>query len=168
MESRGKAYSPGYLYPIIKLLTETAIKPNELVDLNWTQVDLEKRQIHFLRTDSSQERALEISAELASLLEKKRKTTGPVLLTYYREPFTKAKLSRLINEFKVMGTCKLKWTPMDLRHSFAVNFLEQGGDMRRLQYVLGHNNVFDTKRLYAEVLTKKAQGEAKSPFEIGS
>jgi hypothetical protein len=40
--------------------------------------------------------------------------------------------------------------------------------MGRLQYILGHCNVFDTKRLYAEVLTKKARREAESPFEIGS
>lgn len=66
-----------------------------------------------------------------------------------------------------MGSCKLKWTPMDLRHSFAVNFLAQGGEMR-LQYILGHNNIFDTKRLYGEVVALKAQEEAKSPFEIGS
>jgi site-specific recombinase XerD len=102
------------------------------------------------------------------MLERKKKATGQVFLTYYKEPFTKTKLSLLINEFKVMGGCKLKWTPMDLRHSFAVSFLEEGGEMRQLQYVHGHYNVFDTKRLYAEVLSKKAQKEVKSPFEIGS
>lgn len=130
-------------------------------------MNLESREVFFPQTDSARERALKISDELAAILEKQKRNSGPVFMTYYREPFTKAKLTRLINEFKVMGTCKLKWTPMDLRHSFAVGFLENGGDMRALQRIMGHNNVFDTKRLYGEALTKKAQEEAKSPFEIG-
>ncbi len=102
------------------------------------------------------------------MLEKKKKAVGPVFMTYYREPFTKTKLARLVNEFKIKGGFKAKWTPMDLRHSFAVNFLLSGGDMKRLQYILGHQNVFDTKRLYADVLTKTVRTTAESPFEMGS
>lgn len=57
---------------------------------------------------------------------------------------------------------------MDLRHSFAVNFLKSGGDMRRLQQILGHENIFDTKRLYAEALNKSEPVDVFNPFEIGS
>jgi site-specific recombinase XerD len=57
---------------------------------------------------------------------------------------------------------------MDLRHSYAVNFLKAGGDIRKLQHVLGHENVFDTRRLYAEVVTQPEVLEVKNPFEIGS
>lgn len=144
------------------------MKPNEVVDLNWKQVDLEQRKVTFLKTESSQERVLEISIEPPLILEKRKKNVGPVFITYYREPFTRPKLARMVNEFKIRGTFKKKWTPMDLRHSFAVNYLMSGGDIRQLQYLLGHWNVHDTKKLYAEVLTKRAASTAQSPFEIGS
>jgi site-specific recombinase XerD len=163
-----KAFSPGYFYPILKMFVETAAKPNELVDLTWLQVNLEAREIHFPGTLKSQERKLKISEELTSILEKRKKATRYVFVTYYKEPFTKTKLARLVNEFKIKTNCKIRWTPMDLRHSFAVNFLRAGGDIRRLQQILGHDNVFDTKRLYAEALRKSEPVEAFNPFEIGS
>ena len=165
---KSKAFSPGYLYPIIKILVETAVKPNEIVDLNWKQIDLEAKEVFFPKTDCAQERRVKISDELASIFEKNKKMTGLVFLTYYKEPFTKNKLRRLIEEFKVKTACKLPWTPMDLRHSFAVNYLLERGDMKQLQYILGHNNVFDTKRLYSEVLNKKLKTEVLNTFEIGS
>jgi len=163
-----KSYSPGYFYPILKMFVETAAKPNEIVDLMWNQVNLETREIHFPRTLKSQERRLKISEELVAILEKKKKTTGFVFMTYYKEVFTKTKLVRLINEFKIKTNCKIKWTPMDLRHSYAVHFLRAGGNIRRLQQILGHENVFDTRRLYAEALEEREPIDVPSPFEIGS
>ncbi len=165
---KAKEYGPGYLYPILKIFAETAAKHTDVVDLIWKQVDLEKREVKFLRTDKCQERTLPISEELTSLLEKKKKAFGPVFMTYYKEPFTKNKLSTLVNEFKVKGNCKIKWTPMDLRHSFSVNFLLKGGNINRLQYILGHGSVYETKKMYGAVVTEKFKNTAVSPFEFGS
>jgi len=89
-----------------------------------------------------------------------------VFLTYYKESFTKNKIRRLLEEFKAKSACKIQWTPMDLRHSFAVNFLRKGGDTKRLQYLLGHKSVFNTRRLYAQVEAKQTEGA--SPYESGS
>jgi len=54
---------------------------------------------------------------------------------------------------------------MDLRHSFAVNFLANGGDLKELQQILGHDNVYDTKRLYGEALEKRIINHVTNPFE---
>ncbi len=54
---------------------------------------------------------------------------------------------------------------MDLCHSFVVNYLSKGDDMRTLQEILGHDNVFDTKRLYGEAVKKKVTETVASPFE---
>ena len=43
----------------------------------------------------------------------------------------------------------------DLRHSFAVNFLIQGGNMKKFQRILGHKNIYDTKELYGETIKDK-------------
>jgi len=143
-----KDFSPGYLYPIIKICAETGAKPGEVLSLKWDQVDLEKRQIQFLQTEKIQARTLKISEELEKLLASKKKTTAPVFMTYYGEPFTMEKLFRALTEFRLNGSCKQKWTPTDLRHSFAVNFLAKGGEMKQLQYLIGHYNVFMTRTTY--------------------
>ena len=58
--------------------------------------------------------------------------------TYYREPFTRVKLTRAINEFKARGLYRRPWNLLDLRHSYGVNFLAQGGSLRDLQAIMGH------------------------------
>ncbi|MCB0412038.1 MAG: tyrosine-type recombinase/integrase, partial [Bdellovibrionales bacterium] len=131
-------YSPGYLYPIIKLFIETGAKVTEVVDLKWNQVNLVEKTVTFLGTDKSQERTLPISDELSSLLMRTQKEAGHVFKTYHREPFTRRKLSRAINEFKARGIYRKNWNLLDLRHSFATNFLSNGGSLRELQILLGH------------------------------
>jgi len=163
-----KDFSPAYMYPMIKFFAETAAKTHELCDLRWGQVDLAQRQIRLGEAEKIQARTLKISKDLASMLERNVKNAGPVFLTWRKEPFTKPKVGRLISEFKARGNCKLKWSPMDLRHSFAVNFLSSGGDLKELQYILGHAAIADTRLLYGEVIAKQAQENAESPFEIGS
>lgn len=74
------------------------------------------------------------------------------------------KLFRAIGEFKVKGLYKKDWTAMDLRHSFAVNFLAKGGDIKELQRILGHNSVYDTKRLYGEAAEEKVMQNTTSPY----
>lgn len=145
-----KKYSPGYLHPIIKLFAETGAKVTEAIELKWTQVDCVKRIVRFVGTERSQGRVLPISEELATLLSKKSRETGYVFKTVYREPFTRTKLTRTINEFKVRGLYRRDWNLLDLRHSFGVNFLANGGSLRDLQVLMGHANIFDTKRLYGD------------------
>lgn len=145
-------FSPGYLYPIIKLFSETGAKVTEVIELKWQQVDCVKRTIHFVGTNKSQPRAIKISEELASILVKRQKASGIVFKTYYREPFTRVKLTRAINEFKQRGLYRKPWNLLDLRHSFAMNFLAAGGSLLELQYLMGHENIFDTRRLYGSTL----------------
>lgn len=167
--TNAKAYSPGYFYPILKMFSETGAKLSEITDLNWQQIDFDSKEIIFPKTIKSQSRKIKISDELVSILEKRKKTTGYIFKTYYNEPFTKPKLARLVNEFKIKASCDIKWTLMDLRHSFAVNYLRTGGDIRQLQYLIGHDHIYDTKRLYAEALANAdTRAESLNPFEIGS
>ncbi|MFP5491657.1 MAG: tyrosine-type recombinase/integrase [Bacteriovoracia bacterium] len=160
-----KSYSPGYLYPMIKLISETASKNKEVVDLKWNDVNLEKGTIHFVENKAGKERTLPISEELVTLLKNKPKKTGVLFWTYYNEPFTTNKFHRLVTEFKLANLYKGDWTPLDLRHSFAVNFLSRGGDMKELQYILGHGVLSDTRRLYGESAKEMITKAITNPFE---
>ena len=159
-----KAYSPGYLYPIVKMFAETACKTSELVHLEWSDVNLSKKIIKLKGQNKGQERKVHLSDELIALLSKKEKMSGRVFMTYYKEPFTSKKVILAINEFKLKTRYSLKWCPMDLRHSFAVNYLSKGGDIRELQMILGHYNVFETKRLYGEAMVKNIAENSVSPY----
>ena len=146
-----KAFSPGYLYPLIKMYAETAAKTSEVTDLIWSEVNFDKGEVRFVQTTASRERTVKLSEEMIEILKKKKASKGNVFLTYYGKAFTQNKIRRAFHEFKIKGTYKKDWGPMDLRHSFAVNFLRGGGDMKELQYILGHERVFQTKQLCGEI-----------------
>ena len=144
-------YSPSYLYPILKMFAETASKSQELVELTWGQIDLKKGLVTFSKKDKVQARTLKISDDLVDMLklkseEETQRPSDRVFMTYYKEPFTYEKLRRAVAEFREKGNYKKDWVIADLRHSFAVNFLADGGQMRELQRILGHGNVYDTKK----------------------
>ncbi len=160
-----KKYSPGYLYPIILMFAETAAKNKEIIDLAWKDVSLDKGEIFFKQNKAAKERTIKISDELVSLLKAKQYKRGQVFWTYYKEPFTSCKLHYAITEFKKKNLYKDDWTPLDLRHSFAVNFLAKGGDMRELQRILGHGQVSDTRKLYGEAATIKTAKTVTNPFK---
>lgn len=156
-------FSPGYLYPLLRMFVETGAKSTEVADLTWKDIDLEKRLVKFKQTTTSRERTLEISDELAQLLSKKKSKQGYIFLTYYGESFTKCKLGRAITEFKVKSKFEKNWCCSDFRHSFAVHFLSKGRSLNELQYILGHSHVQQTKQLYGEV-TKRVI--AKNPKNL--
>jgi integrase len=116
-------YSPGYLYPIIKLFVETGAKVTEVVELKWSEVDCIGRTVELRGTDRSQSRILPVSEEMTTFRSTKQRETGHVFKTYYREPFTRVKLARAISEFKTKGLYRRDWNQLDLRHSFGANLL---------------------------------------------
>lgn len=157
-------FSPGYLYPLLKMFVETGAKSSEVADLTWKDIDLDKRQVKFKQTTSSRERTLEVSEELASLLSKKKSKQGHVFLTYYGEPFTKCKLGRAVTEFKVKSKFSKNWSCSDFRHSFAVHFLSKGESLNKLQHLLGHSNVYQTKQLYGNVTKQVLAKNSANPY----
>ena len=159
-----KSYSLGYLYPIVKILAETGAKINEVVELEWNDIDFSKKEVSFKKGKKNQARVISLSNELMQILLGKKKGCTRVFMTYYKEPFTPKKIHLLINEYREKTNCKIKWHPMDLRHSLAVNFLSQGGTLKELQKILGHDNVYDTKRLYGEIVKEKIIDSVTSPF----
>ena len=155
--SEVKRLSPGYLYPIIKLVHETLLKTNELFILSSKSLKPDHK-ILLKGTGSSQERTLAITPELYQTL--KNKADSDLLFkTYYGEGFTKNKLTRAIKEFKTKSKTKFPWNLMDIRHSRAVELIESGKSFEELKYILGHKSLFDTKRMYGDAVKKDLESK---------
>ena len=160
-----KHYSPGYLYPIIKVLSETAPRVFEMGDIIWDDIDLKEGTVILGARTNSNYRRLKLSPELLKILSKENRKSKRVFMTYFNQPFTPQRLTYALKEFKQKMGYKKEFSPIDLRDSFAVNFLKKGGHIKELQYILGHSNVFVTKKIYGKVATE-IMNLRPSPFSL--
>lgn len=158
-----KKYSPGYFYPIFLMVTETAAKTTEVLSLKWSQVDLKNKTVTLIGHKTLSNRIIKISDELTQLLENKKRSSDFVFTNLYGKQFTKKQLGYAMTEFKHHHKIKEKWMYFDLRHSFARNYLEDGGTMSDLQKILGIRSIDTAREIYGYQPSKNLS--LKSPFE---
>jgi len=146
-------------YPALMQLYATAIytgmRAGELLGLRWDDVDLERRLITVQRsytnpTKSSRIRRVPILDPLLPLLRAwKLACPSPELVFPNRQDrmhprsasVTKAVFHRVRARAKIEGL-----TFHDLRHTFASHWVLKGGDIYRLQQILGHSSIELTQR----------------------
>ncbi len=145
---------------LIYLLLDTGLRASELIDLNLDDIDLEKRRLIVLNGKGNKERILPFS-----------KTTKWVLSIYLEgvtgKPFNmnRTSLATLIGRMGEKAGVK-DAHPHKFRHTFAINYLKNGGDVFSLQEMLGHSTL-DMVRHYVKLATvdvEKAH-ERASPVE---
>jgi integrase/recombinase XerD len=130
--------------PEHKLLIETAImtglRPSELLALKKDDIDLFENTITIKNTKTYCDRIITIDKALATKLQyhifKKniRDKIFPLCLRTYQDILTR--------EGKKLG---FKVTPYMLRHTFATQYVENGGNLLMLKSILGHSNIKTTE-----------------------
>ena len=150
---------------IIRLLLSTGIRASELCGITMGQIDLEHRSVmvngksrgrdpktrmvYFgMRTRRSLWRYL-------ATLPDGRLSDAPLFISKRGGPLTRHALYQLISrlgERAGIDDCK----PHRFRHTFAINYLRNGGDVLTLQVVLGHTSL-RMVRLYAKIAAQDCQ-----------
>jgi len=73
------------------------------------------------------------------------------------------RLQRAMRRFKKHFPNGKNWGPHALRHSFAFNFLKQGGNMYQLQAILGHKSIDVTVDTYGQIAAQDVENAC--PYE---
>lgn len=125
----------------------TGRRRSELVDLTWDDVDLKGRR-YFVRQQKVHLSAWFPANDgfLAVLNGIPEKDRQGFVFKRWRHPDTITQLVK--KELKKAGLASFRMH--DLRHSFAVLFIEAGGGLRVLQELLGHSQ-YRTTEIYAHV-----------------
>lgn len=145
------ASSVGYRdYTIILTLLDTGIRCSELTGLRLTDVNLESRLLK-VWGKGSKERMVPIGAKVQKALWKYLSLYRPepiiprydqVLLTRDGHPLTKDRLESIVERYgKKAGITGVRVSPHTFRHTMAVIFLRNGGDVFSLQRILGHSQL---------------------------
>jgi site-specific recombinase XerD len=129
------------------------LRAAELVDLRWSQVDLDNARLHVRRVKNGVPSVHPLKGdELRALRKLKRESESSeyVFVTERRSPFSTKGFASLIERAGKAAGFKFGVHPHMLRHAAGYKLANDGVDTRSLQAYLGHKNIQHTTR-YTEM-----------------
>ena len=149
---------------ILELLYGSGLRVNELISLDWADVDLDGRFLAVLGK-GSKERQTPFGEPARDLLLRWREyahsqgyaTEGDVPVFYAEKKNAERLTERTVHRMVVSVSEKVGLhgvSPHSLRHSFATHMLERGAPLRVIQLLLGHESLATTQR-YLLVTTEQ-------------
>jgi len=143
-------------WTIILALLDTGIRATELTSLKLDDVHLEGGMVK-VYGKGGKERMVPIGVRVQRALwryiqqyrpKPAMPTCGNLFLTRNGKPMTKNRLEALMKDYGLKaGIRGVRCSPHTFRHTFAVTYLRNGGDVFSLQRILGHSSL-DVVRLY--------------------
>lgn len=147
---------------IFALLFATGIRTGELCSLNCGDINGHSLLI---AGKGSKERMVEIPEVL--YLRLKRFAFGnyddPIFLAKEKR-ISRSAVSTLIKRYGVKAGLNRKISPHKIRHTFATQFLNNGGRIEALSILLGHSTIVTTQ-IYARLSNQKIREEYKRCYE---
>jgi integrase/recombinase XerD len=155
---------------IILLLLDSGIRVNELVNIDYSDLDLAEGHIRIRKAKGSKERFVPIGSIVQKALWKYINLYRPqpltpkitrLFLTEYGLPLTKSGVQQMLRRYgRMAGITGVRCSPHTFRHTFSKYYLLNGGDVFSLQKILGHSSLASVRiylNLFAEDLKKQHQ-----------
>jgi integrase/recombinase XerC/integrase/recombinase XerD len=151
---------------ILELLFSTGIRIGELVALNISDADLEKRQIQ-ITGRATRGRSVSVTSDAVTTalgqyldLRAERSLDTPAL--FVGRSGTRLTIYSIENIFKKhvrLAEIKRHITPHSLRHTMAAMLVSSGTDIREVQEILGHASILSTQ-VYTKLPISKGRRHA--------
>ena len=169
--------SPGYRnLTIILLLLDTGIRVSKLVSIDLNDLNLSEGYIKIRRAKGNKERLVPIGSLVQRTLWKYVNHHRPqpitdrltkLFLSQDGLPLTKSGVQQMLRRVsRKAGITGVRCSPHTFRHTFAKNYLLNGGDIFSLQKILGHSSLASV-RLYLNLFAGdvKRQHQRFSPVD---
>ncbi len=136
---------------ILTLLYYTGIRRNELLKLNWDDLNLSKSTLIVRSGKGNKDRLIPIHSTLSNLLDKYLEERLPLidnaLIVGERgRRMCKCCFVDILNRYlEISGLKKKGYSAHSFRHSFASHLIESGVDLFKVQKLLGHASLETTK-----------------------
>ncbi len=148
---KGRNQARAHLIACVVL--DCGLRISEVLTLTWENVDLDSVCLK-VKGKGSKERIVPISAELRKLLFRwqQRHKEPQLFCTRSGTRLTTRNAQRDFKLlFRAMGITGVRCSPHTLRHTFAVGYLRNGGNLFYLSRILGHTTVKTTERYLQNV-----------------
>jgi len=145
---------------IMEVFYSTGIRRTELVRLELSDLNRDKRLLHIHLGKCRKDRVVPVGTRAMQWLEKYLDDVRPLLtinvtepalfLTGYGEAFNPEVLGRVVSKYIEQANIGRRGGPHLFRHTCATHMLEGGADIRYIQQLLGHERL-ETTAIYTEV-----------------
>ncbi len=136
---------------IILLLLDSGIRVNELVNIDCNDLDLTEGYIKIRKGKGNKERLVPVGSIVQKSLWKYINRYRPkpltqrvtaLFLSEHGLPLTKSGVQQMLRRYgRIAGITGVRCSPHTFRHTFAKNYLLNGGDIFSLQKILGHSSL---------------------------
>lgn len=138
-------------YVFIRLLYDTGLRLTEILHLKVDNINLDKDFILVKKTKTGHERVVVITRQTKLLLRQFLLGTNhhyQFLFVNYRngKRLADSSIHSMLASIKNKLQLDMNINPHAWRHTFATNFLHNGGEMRTLQLLMGHSNYATTEK----------------------
>jgi integrase/recombinase XerD len=153
-----RSFSGHRVHALTCLLLDTGMRANEALSLRRADVDLDNLLLK-LKGKGRKDRVMPMSLELRRVLFRWLGKHEFDLVFPTRDG-AKQRQRNALRDFKLMGRAVgvtgVRFSFHTMRHTFAVNYIRSGGDVFRLQRILGHSTLEMTRR-YVNLQTEDLQ-----------
>jgi site-specific recombinase XerD len=134
---------------ILETLYGTGLRAAELVRLRLDDVDLAAGLVFVRQGKGRKDRAVPLGPRLvlllAAYLRGRRRSDGPLFRTATGRPLSRSRLRELVFKAGQRAGLARRASPHRLRHSYATHLVRNGGDVRKVQLLLGHASLQSTQ-----------------------
>jgi site-specific recombinase XerD len=136
--------SPAWLRDIVVYALNTGKRKNEILSLEWPEVDFSRRVVTVINSKNGAKRTIPLNHTVCELLERTWKARNQniryVFPSYAGSKISAGNLNRAFKKsLKKAGIKDFRFH--DLRHTFATRLVQSGVDIYRLQKLLGHKTL---------------------------
>lgn len=136
---------------MLKMLYETGIRVSEIIDLTLGDVDFKRKRI--LCSTPYESRMVYLNQELTKRLRRYLNQRGvdfdqtelALFANCYGQNISRQGLWKIVKSHAETAGLDKGVTPHTLRHSLAVHLLQEGGSLKHLQVIMGHQDVTSTQ-----------------------
>jgi len=130
-------------------ILDTGLRATEVLSLSKTDVDLDNLVIKVVGK-GNKHRLVPFSVELRKRLWKFAARGQTPVLIFGTQNYTKVSVRNIERDFKRLAKrlsiSGIRFSPHTLRHSFAVSYLRNGGNLEYLRRILGHSSISTTQK----------------------
>jgi integrase/recombinase XerD len=150
----------GVMKDIVLCAVFTGMRRNELINLHWNQVDLEKKLIHVensenFKTKSGKIRSVPMHPKVVKVLLARRKnTTSDFVFHNNGKMLADGKVSQQFKQYVRKAGLREKLHFHSLRHTFGTWMVDAGVNIYEVKQLMGHSTIAVTE-MYAHLDTEK-------------